>query len=169
MSRGLGKLQRELLETLDQNDRRDRYAHPCSLAYQAKPGATAAATAIVSNAQHTAVRRALRICTCKDCGRTGTSTRLPLLPLGIAKVGLPKQLRWLQIGSGAKVRAEIAEILERMKQLGIAPTTYRGVHSLLTFPVTSSRPADHATVFMRPQPGRHGGLPPFDDLPEWAR
>jgi hypothetical protein len=133
MSRGLGKLQRDLLETLEANTSEIDTLTLAALAYQAKPGVTVLRRDLVSNAQHTAVRRALR-----NLHKQGLVVELGrrrdcyCCHWASLKVGLPEQLRWLQIrtsgfdvrsspAKAAKIKAEIAEIQERMKQLGLSP------------------------------------------------
>jgi hypothetical protein len=132
MSRGLGKLQRELLETLEENAFEIDTLTLAAVAYRLQRDARGSYG--ISNAQHTAVRRAL--CNLHkqglvvELGRKSYCNRCHWASL---KVGLPKQLRWLQFrttgfdvrsspAKAAKIKADIAETLERMKQLGIEQT-----------------------------------------------
>ena len=138
MSRGLGKLQRDLLETLEQSDKSIDTISLAAIAYQAEPAA-AMDRDLVTDAHHAAVRRALRNLHKRglvvDLMRHTSDGRRHWASL---KVGLPVLLRYRQNGLeldmmsaafGGSTRAgmeakmmEIAAIKERMKQIGIAPT-----------------------------------------------
>jgi hypothetical protein len=131
MSRGLGKLQRNLLEILEDLTGEIDTLTLAAIAYQAKPGVTTLYRDRITDAQHAAVRRAMRNLHKRalvvELGRRRDCNCCHWASL---KVGLPKQLRWLQIrtsgfdvqsspAKAAKIRAEIAETQERMKQLGM--------------------------------------------------
>jgi hypothetical protein len=120
MSRGLGKLQRDLLENLEEGDKALDTITLTADAYRVEPDANGCRG--VTDAQHAAVRRAL-------CGLQKRGLVVDLMRCrhrdnrrywAALKVGLPARLSILQ---WSHPRApEIAEIQERMKQLGIAPT-----------------------------------------------
>jgi hypothetical protein len=130
MSRGLGKLQRELLAILEDNDKELDTLTLAAVAYQAKPGVTTRYRARITDAHHAAVRRALRNLHKRglvvELGRRRNCNCCHWASL---KFGLPKQLRWLQLRStgfdhqapakAAATAAKIAAIQERMKQLGL--------------------------------------------------
>jgi hypothetical protein len=140
MSRGLGKLQRDLLETLEQSDKSIDTITLAAIAYQVEPDApTIMDRDLVTDAHHAAVRRALRNLHKRglvvDLMRHDSNGRRQWAS---PKVGLPIRLRYLQNGleccvinaafgddTRAEVEAkmtEIATIQERMKELGLAPT-----------------------------------------------
>jgi hypothetical protein len=133
MSRGLGKLQRDLLETLEQNTSEIDTLTLAALVYQANSGVTTLYRHLITDAQHAAVRRALRNLHKRGLVvELGRRYRNNCCHWATLKVGLPAQLDRLQsmaTGYGirsspakaAKIRAEIAETQERMKQLGIEP------------------------------------------------
>lgn len=118
MSRGLGKLQRELLEILDENTIEIDTITLAAIAYQAKAGETALFRDRVTDAQHVAVRRALRNLHSRDLvvelGRRRDCNRCHWASL---KTGLPKRLRVLRAFDPRS--AEIPMLQARMKQLGI--------------------------------------------------
>jgi hypothetical protein len=134
MSRGLGKLQRDLLETLEQNTSEIDTLTLAALVYQANSGVTTLYRDLITDAQHAAVRRALRNLHKRGLViELGRRYRNNCCHWATLKVGLPAQLDRLQFmatgygirsspAKAAKVRAEIVAIQERMKQLGIAPT-----------------------------------------------
>jgi hypothetical protein len=142
MSRGLGKLQRELLETLEGTDKAIDTITLAAIAYQAEPGA-AMDRDLVTDAHHAAVRRALRSLHKRglvvDLMRHASDGRRHWAS---PRVGLPVRLRYLKnrcesyamaLSYGCNTRAEaeawkvkmetgmmeIVAIQERMKQLGM--------------------------------------------------
>jgi hypothetical protein len=119
MSRGLGKLQRDLLATLEEKNKQIDTITLAADAYRVEPDANGCRG--VTDAQHAAVRRSLRNLLKRgivmDLGRHHSDARRYWASI---KAGLPARLHYLRI---FHPRApEIAEIQERMKQLGIAPT-----------------------------------------------
>ena len=133
MTRGLGKLQRDLLEILEESTEKLSTITLAAIAYRVQPDEIGFRG--INDAQHVAVRRALR----------GLYKRGLVTELGrrrhrdnrrywaSLKVGLPERLEELRFFSrgfavrssptkAAEVRAEMIEIQERIKQLGIAPT-----------------------------------------------
>jgi hypothetical protein len=119
MSRGLGKLQRDLLETLEENNKSIDTLTLAALVYDVQPDANGVHR--INNAQHTAVRRAMRNLHKRglvvDLERPHSDARRYWASI---KAGLPARLHYLRI---FHPRApEIAAIQERMKQLGISPT-----------------------------------------------
>jgi hypothetical protein len=134
MSRGLGKLQRDLLETLEETDKSIDTITLAALAYQVNPGATTVMDPdLVTDAHHAAVRRALRSLHKRglvvDMLRHTSDGRRYWASL---KVGLPVRLHYLQnsyamsLAFGGATRAEaearmteIVAIQKRMNQLGM--------------------------------------------------
>jgi hypothetical protein len=130
MSRGLGKLQRELLTILEESDKATDTITLAADAYRVEPDVNGFRR--VTDAQHAAVRRALcslhRRGLVVELGRhRHRDNRRYWASL---KAGLPDRLRIFQseaTGFGiqssparaAAVAAEIATIQKRMKQLGI--------------------------------------------------
>jgi hypothetical protein len=132
MSRGLGKLQRDLLAILEENDKSIDTITLTALAYQDNPEAVVYEDR-VTDAQHAAVRRALRNLHKRglvvDLTRHTRDGRRYWASL---KVGLPARLHNLQLinsmsaafRSGTRAEAEarateMVAIQERMKQLGL--------------------------------------------------
>jgi hypothetical protein len=134
MSRGLGKLQRELLETLEGADKLIDTISLAAIAYQDKPDVpTVMDRDLVTDAHHAAVRRALRSLHKRGLVvalmRHASAGRRHWASL---KVGLPVRLQYLQnryamsVTFGCNTRAEeeiwmteIVAIQDRMKQLGM--------------------------------------------------
>jgi hypothetical protein len=118
MSRGLGKLQRDLLATLEENNKQIDTLTLAAPAYDVQPDANGICR--INNAHHAAVRRALRNLHKRgllmDLGRHHSDGRRSWASI---KAGLHARLHYLRIFHPHA--PEIAEIQERMKQLGIAP------------------------------------------------
>jgi hypothetical protein len=129
MSRGIGKLQRDLLKILEKNTEEIDTFSLTVFVYDIQPDADGFYS--ISNAQHTAVRRALSNLRKRglvvEMGRRYQCNRCHWATV---EVGLPKKLstlKWFSTGYGvrssptkaAAVAAEIAEIQDRMKQLGL--------------------------------------------------
>jgi hypothetical protein len=136
MSRGLGKLQRDLLEILEVNTGEIDTLTLAALAYQAEPGVTTLYRDRITDAHHAAVRRALRNLHKRGLVvELGRRYRCNCCHWASLKDGLPMRLRYLRdvtmlssrFGSGTRAEAEarateMVEIQERMKQLGIELT-----------------------------------------------
>jgi hypothetical protein len=119
MSRGLGKLQRDLLENLEEGDKALDTITLTADAYRVEPDANGCRG--VTDAQHAAVRRAL-------CGLQKRGLVVDLMRCrhrdnrrywASLKTGLPARLNILQ--QLRRGDPEIAAIQERMNQLGISP------------------------------------------------
>jgi hypothetical protein len=139
MSRGLGKLQRDLLEILEETDKSIDTITLAAIAYQVEPDVpTIMDRDLVTDAHHAAVRRALRSLHKRGLvvalmRHTSDGRRHWASP----RVGLPVRLRYLQnrydsytmaLAYGVATRTEaeaevwmmeIVAIQERMKELGM--------------------------------------------------
>jgi hypothetical protein len=129
MSRGLGKLQRELLKILEESAEEINTITLAAEVYRVQPDADGFRG--VNDAQHAAVRRAL--CGLRRQGlvvELGRRYRCNRCHWASLRIGLPKRLSFLQFRStgfdvrsspakAAAICAEIATIQDRIKQLGI--------------------------------------------------
>jgi hypothetical protein len=129
MSRGLGKLQRDLLEILEESDQEINTITLAAIAYRIQPDETGFRG--INDAQHAAVRRALRGLHKRglvvELGRRHRCNRCHWASL---KVGLPYQLSILRMFNPRS--AEIPAIQVRMKDLGISPTSDPSKNNLNT-------------------------------------